>query len=258
LSESSEYVTLRGVPWLARCALAPVVDLVLPVRCAGCDRPAVGDLCDHCRSFLAGLSPATVRPDPAPPGTPPCMAGAEYAGPLRALIVAYKERGRHRLATVLGELLARVILAAEPAAERMVLVPVPATATAARRRYGDHISRLAYRAARVIRRRGRQVTVVSALAARRRPDSVGMTAVERVRTAQEGFKVRSWGMRGWCGRAIRRSQALILVDDVMTTGATLSATAEALRARGAEVTAAAVLAATRRIRRRSVDPVSPG
>ena len=83
-------------------------DLLLPRTCP-CGAPA-GPVCAPCAASLsAGAS--VVRPYPAPPGLPICAAGAPYAGAVRRLLIAYKERGRRDLTGALALALARAILA---------------------------------------------------------------------------------------------------------------------------------------------------
>jgi predicted amidophosphoribosyltransferase len=220
-----------------------LVDLVLPTDCAGCATAGVV-LCPGCAAALAAAPPTTVQPWPRPPGLPAVTAAGEYAGPLRAAILGYKERGRHTLAGVLGDRLAEAVHAATGWAP-VLLIPVPATAAAARRRRNDHVARLARRAARTLRRGGCAAAVAYPLRARPRPDSAALSAADRFAAAAVGFAVRA--SRVPAVRAAAASgAALVLVDDVLTTGATLAAAAERLRGAGLGVSAAAVLAATRR------------
>jgi predicted amidophosphoribosyltransferase len=122
----------------------------------------------------------------------------------------------------------------------VLLVPVPATAAAARRRHGDHIARLARRAARGLRAHGVPATVVGALRARPRADSAELSAVDRWEAAESAFTVHTGRLP-----AILASGALVgLVDDIVTTGATLGAAGSRLAEAGVPVAFAAVLAAT--------------
>lgn len=236
-------------------ALAVLLDLVVPAGCGGCGeppgtgRPATGGLCAACDRALAAAAPRRVRPAPEPPGLPRCLALAGYAGALRTALLAYKERGRRELAGPLGTRLADVVVAglagAAPRRTPVVLVPVPATAAAARRRYGDHMSVLARPAARRLAELGWPAAVYRPLRARPRADSAGLTGPQR-RAAAAASLVLARGATGPLTAAVDRGARLVLVDDIVTTGATLAVAAERLRAAGLPVPLAAVLAATQR------------
>jgi predicted amidophosphoribosyltransferase len=233
--------------WLAECC-AGLVDLVLPASCAGCD--AVGGppgLCADCVAALARAVPGRVRPHPEPPGLPRCYALAAYDGALRAALLAYKEQGRRELAASLGDALAGVVAAGLPGPRPVLLVPVPATRAAARRRLGDHMCRLTSRAAVRLRASGWRVGIADALEALPRPDSAHQSAMDRAKTAEAGFVVRV-GRLPALARALRAGVAGVLLDDIVTTGATLSVVSRRLSAAGVEVRLAAVLAATQRHR----------
>ncbi|MGW5016317.1 ComF family protein, partial [Micromonospora chalcea] len=111
-----------------------LTDLVLPAGCAGCGGGAARlrqGFCPGCVRELESLRPAPTRPDPAPPGLPPCVALGPYGGALREALLAYKERGRHGLARPLGALLAEVVAEAVGPPGPVTLVAVPDTARAA-------------------------------------------------------------------------------------------------------------------------------
>jgi predicted amidophosphoribosyltransferase len=220
--------------------LRDLLDLVLPATCAGCDEPATGPLCAPCRAALAAVRPGRTRPVPEPEGLPPVFALAAYAGSVRRMLIQYKERNRHELAPVLGGLLGHVVAAAvPPGAGPLTLVPVPATSAAARRRFGDHIDRIASHAVAVLRRDGIDAGVAGLLRALpKREDSVELSAAERAVSARAAFAVRD-------RRPAVRGR-VILVDDIITTGSTLAASAARLAAAGVRVDRVAVLAATQR------------
>jgi predicted amidophosphoribosyltransferase len=257
------------------------LDLFLPTTCVACGRDG-RSLCDTCAAALAG--PA-FRAGPEPPGVPPCWAGGTYEQALRAAILAYKERGRHGLAAPLGELLAVAAEAAlrgtgwiaDPVPVR--LVTVPSAPAVVRARGGDHVGRVARRAVRRLRRRGVPARVAPVLTMRRRrPDSVGLSAAARWANVAGAFEVRATGgsavaggrdpagggraaggfnrgVGGGVDRGVDRGvggAVNVVVDDLITTGATLAEAARALESGGWPVLAAAVLAAT--VRRDAADP----
>jgi predicted amidophosphoribosyltransferase len=219
---------------------AALLDLVLPRDCAGCRAPGVG-LCRACAAALHA-GPRRTRPTPCPPGLPPLTAAAAYDGPVRALLLAHKEHGRLLLVRPLGAALAGAValLAPPPGA---VLVPVPSSPAAVRARGHDHARRLAREAARRSGLRARPVLVPQRAVA----DQAGLDAAGRAANLAGALVVR------------HRLEGVdvVLVDDVVTTGATLAEAARALRAAGARVHGAAVVAATLRRSGRPAGRSSP-
>lgn len=244
-----------GAPWWASL-FSGLAELVLPTSCAGCgggQLPLRYGVCARCVAVLEQAWPLTVRPEPAPVGLPPCVAWGRYEGVLREVLLGYKERGRHRLARPLGALLAGAVLHAvgEAGGRPLVLVPVPSTAHAIRERHGDHLARLAGHAARRLRAAGRPVLVRQPLRASPRPDSALLDRSGRAAAAAASIRLRPTRLD-----ALRRDAGgaqVVVVDDVVTTGATLTAVTGRLAEAGVAVAAAAVLAATR-LRR----PPAPG
>ncbi len=220
---------------------ADLADLVLPAECAGCRDRRSGlrhGVCPDCVTELRALRPGPVRPVPAPPGLPPCHALGPYGGPLRETLLAYKEHGRHALARPLGALLAEVVAAAVGPVRPVVLVPVPDTPAAARARYGDHLGRLTRHCARRLRDAGWSVRVHRPVRAAPRPDSVTLDSAGRAAAATVAFRPRPGA-----GPAPRGAN-VVLLDDIVTTGATLAAVSRVLAVHGLSPSVAAVLAAT--------------
>nr|BFE65286.1 hypothetical protein GCM10020063_098120 [Dactylosporangium thailandense] len=191
---------------------------------------------------MEGARPQRTSPDPSPEGMPVTFALAAYAGAVRRAIVQYKEKNRHELSGVLGAQLGRVVDRAV-AGGPVVLVPVPATAAAVRRRHGDHMLRLARAAAR-----GRPgVAIARPLRALpRHDDSAELTAARRAVAARHAFAVRPRPAAALRALVNREGAAVVLLDDIVTTGVTLAAAAERLAGAGVRVDGAAVLAATQR------------
>lgn len=225
-------------------AARALADLVLPAACAGCRAEGVV-WCTACAATLQ-RPPLPAWPTPVPPGLPEPWAAAAYVGPVRAAVVAYKERGRLPLAEPLGRALAGSVLAAVRGStvEVAVLVPVPSRRSAVRSRGHDPTRRLAGAAAATLRAADVPVQVVPLLRVRRGgspvQDSAGLTAQQRARNLRGAFEVRAGALDRLHGAAV------VLVDDVITTGTSLAEAARTLRAAGVPAPGAAVVAATRR------------
>jgi predicted amidophosphoribosyltransferase len=204
--------------------LADLIDLVFPRRCVGCGN-VLGVLCVRC----APSGPAARTADGV-------WSAARYDGAVRAALLAYKERGRRDLAAPLADLLARAVGAAlleKPGPHRVALVPAPSLRAVAAARGGDHVLRLARRAGS--RWGVRTASGVLALT-RQVSDSAGL-----------GIAARRQNLAGAiAARAGPPGLAALVVDDIVTTGATVRACVEALETAGWPVVGAAVVAATPR------------
>lgn len=121
------------------------------------------------------------------------------------------------------------------------VVPVPSSPAAVKRRGDDVVRLLAGRAVMRLRRSGRRVRVAAVLQQRRQiADSAGLSAEARAANLSGALEVRPSAQR------LMRGAAVVLVDDLVTTGATLSEAAAALARAGAHVLGAGAVAATRR------------
>jgi predicted amidophosphoribosyltransferase len=166
----------------------------------------------------------------------PVRTAGDYEGILRAVILAHKERSALSLAVPLGRVLADVVGARRRGL--VVLVPVPSHPAVVRERGHDPVLRVVRRAARVLRARGAQATVRQPLRVVGRPqDQAGLGA--HARQANLAGRFRAFPRGAIPG-------AVLLVDDVMTSGATLREAQRALEEAGCRPAAAVTLAATRR------------
>ena len=213
--------------------LSALAELVLGASCPGCGRVAAG-LCPDCRAALT--RPPTVVVEH---GLTLAWAGA-YADVLRETTLAAKERRALQMATMLGGLLARAVAALavhEDAGGPLVLVPVPTVRAHVLRRGVDLPRLLAAGAARRLRGTGLDVRVVGRLSLARTPvDQIGLDAAARRRNLAGAFV---WRGPTPAGR-------VIVVDDILTTGATMTQAAAACRRAGASVLGGAVVARTPR------------
>jgi predicted amidophosphoribosyltransferase len=208
-----------------------VLDLVLPLECGGCGVPATR-WCDTCtRSLLVRPDEPHLTVPRVDPGVPVFSLG-RYAGARRNAIVAVKEHGRADLVGPLGAALRgglRQLLAWGVVGTPLTVVPAPTRRHAARRRGGDPVTRIALAATSG----GREVAVVQALRMKGLVrDSVGLSGAARARNVAGRVALT----------ATLPGSDLLVVDDIVTTGATASEAVRVLQTSGAHVVAVLALA----------------
>ena len=218
-------------PHLRPLMFADFIDLLVPQECVHCTRPG-RTLCAGCMQELGGRG-RRVDPTPAPRGLPPAFSLCEYSGVARSAVLAHKERGVRSLTRPLGWALARAV--ATTGYGVVTLVPIPSSRQSRATRGEDTVGLIARRAARDLSAVGVHAEVQSVLKqVRARMDQSGLGQAARTTNLLNAFVARPW----------RPSGAVILVDDVITTGATLAEGARALRAIGIRPVAVATVAAT--------------
>ncbi len=225
-------------------ALSALLGLLFPPRCVVCQR--VGDwICPECLPAFPHLQePLCARCSaPVQEGTALCVgcqreplrlgggrSVAPFRGPARAAIHLLKYRHALSLAEPLGTLMARRWAARGAPVD--LVVPVPLHPARFRARGYNQAALLAWA---VGRRLGLPVDEGALLKVRATKAQMALGLEERRANVQGAFIAREERVGG---------QRVLLVDDVCTTGATLEACADALRAGGAREVWALTLART--------------
>ena len=245
-------MTLIGI---ARGALGATLEMALPTTCGGCGAPGA-TWCAVCAEEAGHATyPGGARqvcPTPCPAGYPPTWAASPYDAAARKALVAFKDGDRRDLVAVLAPMLSdavAAVLAGDPQLRAVLasgngpvfVVPVPSSPSAVRRRGDAPLELLTRAAVREVGLSPRELIVSQALRLRRRvADQAGLDHRQRANNVECAMQVRP----RW--RTSIAGVACLLVDDVLTTGATLVEAARALRAGGAGHLAAATVAATQR------------
>jgi ComF family protein len=233
---------IQGAAEAMRTALAACADLIVPpcclvcrarvgghhLLCAGCwrqvhfIRPPLCDVLGIPLPFDTGgrtLSAAAVA---HPPAYNRARAVAHYSGAMRTLVHQLKYADRHDARTLLGRWLAEAGRELLPGTD--MLVPVPLSRW---RLIQRQFNQAALLAGELARQTGIPMTPLALKRVRATRSQVGMTRDQRRRNVSGAFQVPQRA------RAALRGRNVLLIDDVVTTGATVEACARALRRAGA-------------------------
>lgn len=266
----------------AAAAVSGLAAVLAPVACVACGAPD-RSLCPECAARIrrrtlhpffahegAAALPEAQSPGPARSGQEPflplpVLAAGAYSGDLARVLLGFKNHGHTDLTAFLVPVLAGVLRAAVEHArrvsgmERFVLVPVPGSARSRRRRGYIPLALLMGRierrgllppgcsAAPLVRYAGGFLPALPPIPGRPGHGNSRGRAQKSLGSGSRRRNVRNTMTAGIFppGRPSgREGTACLVVDDVLTTGATIAETVRALRAAGADVVCAAVIAAT--------------
>ena len=221
-----------------RTALDAVADLLLPPICIACRTSVTshGLLCGACFAKLDFIAPPVCQrlgvPLPfdagapslsaaaiaAPPAYDRARAVARYSETMRDLIQSFKYRDRLEGLHLFGRWLARA--GAELLEDADVLVPVPLYRS---RLWWRRFNQSALLAGELSKRTGVPADCFVLKRVRRTASQVGLSAEQRKKNVAGAFKVDP------ARSAVLRGKRIVLVDDVITSGATVEACARVLR-----------------------------
>ena len=236
-----------------RLAANLLIRTILAPACAAChdllDQPLHSPVCARCwQSVHAIAPPLCVRcgdalpswraPGPycvrcrrRPPDIDLARSAGRYEGALREILHVFKYEKRRPLARPLARLMREAGRDVLAGADAVVPVPLhPRRALSRGFNQADDLAReLGLPVWRVLRR------------VRHGPPQAGLPAARRAGNVREAFRLRALtGMRRT--RSLLRNRSVVLVDDVMTTGATLEACSRALRMGGVRAVRALTVA----------------
>ena len=208
--------------------LSGVLSWMFRPQCAACGIAVAAPLCTACRETLVEAEPPPTIPAPLAE----LVAPWQFGGALASAIKRLKFTGANHVARAVAPLWAPILAAAATDPD-VVVVPVPLHWRRRMRRGYDQTWLLADHACRAA-----QIAPPRALLRRLRaaPAQSTLPAAQRAANVAGAFALR--------GTPVLVDRTIVLVDDVVTTGATLASTAAPLMAAGAARVIAVALART--------------
>jgi ComF family protein len=224
-----------------RGALATLADLLLPPVCIACRKRvrAHGLLCGDCWTKIDFIAPPLCErlgvPLPYDTGSPSlsaaaiadppvydrARAAARYSSTMRELIQSFKYGDRHEGVPLFGRWMASA--GAELLADADMILPVPLYRS---RLWSRRFNQSAMLAQAVGRLTGVPVDCFLLARVKRTPAQVGLSAAQRRKNVAGAFRVTA-------AKGALRGRRIVVVDDVITTGATAEACARVLKRAGA-------------------------
>lgn len=213
--------------------LSDLADLVFSRACRGCEH--LGPvLCAACWDAAADLHVHRTRVD----DLPAVHVATRYDALAKDCMIALKEHGVLAMARPLGAWLALAIAACGPAPMDLVMIPPHRTSLGARG--VDTLDLIARQATTFLSGHGIDIRIMPLLLRTvDRGRHVGRGASERQRAVDGSMRARDIARRG-------SDRAVVVVDDVVTTGATVHEAVRALRVAGVHVHAVAAVSGTPR------------
>ena len=240
IARATTQQTSEMTPWNLDAALRSLVGLEEQSRCVGCAQSTHDCTCAEGFAIWRAVGhPRNL------PSSFPIFTAAVYTGAPRALITAHKERADSRCRALLATALAQVLMYAsqhiderERAAHTVVaVVPVPTRMGIRTKRGGDPLTDVLSHAIASAVSAGFNCSLNRAgLRRAAGSDQVGLSVADRRRNAVASYRMR---------RGANLPNVAILVDDVVTTGATLAACHKLLSEAGVHVVSAVTLCATK-------------
>lgn len=229
-----------------------ILDMVLPNRCVRCQREG-GIFCDRCKKYISIINPGYVMNDMY--GFEKLLVAGLKEGWFERMVRDFKYKGRRDYGEFLAEKLGEVILgeikrmklddrlsdelndvpveslrmmdAEMQKIRKIVLVPLPTIRKHIRERGFDHTLRLCFELEQVLQKKlkgsGISVEYQSLLVRKNKTVQVGKEKKERVKQAEKAYGLQE-------GIEIKNDVLYILVDDVTTTGASITAAKKILQA----------------------------
>ena len=202
---------------LLRSSYQAVLDLVFPPRCVHCGK-VDWNFCEDCRNDLLASPLHTLLDDDIPALTKIVSTG-QHQGVLQSAVQGLKYYGQRDLAPILAQRMANVLKSLDWTYD--MVIPIPMHTQRLQERGYNQAKEISLKLAELLDKTHSDSAIIRERATR---SQVGLGAMERRENMQDAFSAN---------QNILNGKSLLLVDDVKTTGATMSACATAALAVGA-------------------------